>query len=104
MLFRSMGGIFVWQINQNRQNQNDAPLFGLGLNLEGKNWALSPAFRGYSGYLNNGDRPMALSLSGRVDVSARWQLFGIVQTGFGDLLYDSVELGSKFRFANPLLR
>ena len=101
---QGMGGIFVWQINQNRQNQNDAALFGLGLNLEGKNWALSPAFRGYSGYLNNGDRPMALSLSGQIDVNPRWQLFSTVQTGFGDLLYDSFELGSKFRFSSSHLR
>lgn len=101
---QGMGGIFVWQINQNRQNQNDAPLFGVGLNLEGKNWAIAPAFRGYSGYLNNGDRPMALSLSGQVDLGPRWQLFGTVQTGFGDLLYNSFELGSKFRFASSLLR
>ena len=101
---QGMGGIFVWQINQNRQNQNDAALFGLGLNLEGKNWALSPAFRGYSGYLNNGDRPMALSLSGQFDLNPRWQLFGTLQTGLGDLLYDSFELGSKFRFSSSQLR
>lgn len=92
-----MGGIFVWQINQNAQNQNDAPLFGLGLNLEGKKWALSPVFRGYTGYLNNGDRPLALRLNGQIDLSYKWQLFGGVQKGFGDLLYNSVELGSKIR-------
>ncbi|WP_044234083.1 hypothetical protein [Haliscomenobacter hydrossis] len=93
-----MGGIFVWQINQNAQNQNDAPLFGLGLNLEGKKWALSPVFRGYTGYLNNGDRPLALGLNGQIDLSNKWQLFGGVQKGFGDLLYNSIELGSKLRF------
>lgn len=95
---QGMGGIFVWQINQNKQNQNDAPLFGVGLNLEGKAWSLATAFRGYTGYLNLGDRPLALSLSGTLDLNERWQLFGTAQTGFADLLYDSFELGAKVRF------
>lgn len=95
---QGMGGIFVWQINQDRQNQNDAPLFGLGFTLEEKQWALNAAFRGYTGYLNNGDRPLALSLGGQVDIGTHWHFFGTGQKGLGDLLYDSVELGSKYSF------
>lgn len=94
----AMGGLFVWQINQNGQNQDDAPLFGLGLSFASKNWSLSPSFRGYTGYLNNGDRPLALSLNGQLDLNSRWQLFGGLQKGWSDLLYTSLELGTKYRF------
>jgi len=52
------GGLLVWQTNLALYPQDDALLFGAGVNLDLKGWFINLTFRGYSGYMNNGDRPL----------------------------------------------
>lgn len=87
-----MFGIHVWQTNVENQYQDDSILYGLGLRWTSQHLTLDSSYRGYYGYLNNGDRPEALSFKGRYRFT-NWTLFGGVQQGFRDLLYRSAELG-----------
>jgi hypothetical protein len=49
----AMAGFYSWQMNLPNNRQNDAILFGLGLDLEYKKWILNNALKGYYGYLGN---------------------------------------------------
>lgn len=90
-----MFGIHVWQTNVDNQYQDDSILYGVGLRWTNPHWTLETAYRGYYGYIDNGDRPEALSLKGRYRF-ANWTVFGGCQQGFRDLLYRSAELGLMF--------
>jgi hypothetical protein len=54
-----MAGFYVWQLNTS--GQDDAVLYGGGLEYNDKSWQYRLHCRGYSGYRNNGDRPVILS-------------------------------------------
>jgi hypothetical protein len=64
LLVKLMLGFYTWQTNinwlpnGNKENQNDAPLFGGGLELFGENWKLDTDLSGYTGYVGNRDNPL----------------------------------------------
>jgi hypothetical protein len=92
-----LAGIYVWQTNQPTHVQNDGILAGLGLRAGKDGWTAELDGRGYFGYLNNGDRPVAVSL--RVErMWGEWSGFLRVQDGFGDLLYTQFSCGVTRRF------
>jgi len=51
-------GFLCYQLNQ--VHQNDAPLFGGKFLLTAGNWTLESGIHGYSGWLNQGDKPLVL--------------------------------------------
>jgi len=51
-------GFLCYQLNQ--EHQNDAPLFGGKILLYAKNWTVESGIQGYSGWLNQGDKPLVL--------------------------------------------
>jgi len=51
--FHGMIGFYVWQMNMTNNMQNDAILFGLGIDLSSKQFTLSNAIEGYYGYIGN---------------------------------------------------
>lgn len=91
----AMLGLYVWQTNSDVRFQNDAILFGLGLNYEHNDWHWGAHIRGYSGYLNNGDRPVVWKTHLRRSFN-RMQAETSYQVGLHDFAYHSVELGVRY--------
>lgn len=62
LLFRNTrlygtAGFYVWQTNSAIHRQNDAFLYGLGLETRYQQWNINQAIGGYIGYLDLQDRP-----------------------------------------------
>ncbi len=53
-----MGGFYSYQTYDIQHLQNDALLYGIGLDFSSKKISIAQQFGGYSGYFNNGDQPM----------------------------------------------
>lgn len=51
-------GFLCYQLNQ--EHQNDAPLFGGKMLLSAGNWTVESGIHGYSGWLDQGDKPLVL--------------------------------------------
>jgi len=51
-------GFYSWQTNDELRLQNDAYMYGLGINLRSFGWSLSNSLSGYSGYKNERDKPV----------------------------------------------
>ncbi len=93
----AMAGIYIWQTNSDIHFQNDAILGGAGLELQANNWRLVQQLKGYSGYLDNGDRPL-LWQSEVVFTSKKWSATLAFKKGFFDRLYDTMTLGISYSF------
>lgn len=94
----TMAGFYVWHTNSVDHYQNDAFLFGVGLTRNFGALNIEANFRGYLGYMGNGDDPLAAALTGTYN-RGEWQWRLGVQQGFLDLRYTSVNVGAK-RFLN----
>ena len=92
-----MLGFLVWQTNLDNQFQNDAFLYGLGMEMIGYKFIVNTSFRGYVGYLDNGDKPAVLDLR-IVRKYNPFQVFIGIGMGFEDNLYDRLEIGSAYFF------
>ena len=63
-LIKLMLGFYTWQTNYNRLSngsdhlQNDAALYGVGLEYDGNGWFCHTDFSGYHGYIGNRDYPL----------------------------------------------
>lgn len=93
-----MAGIYVWQLTGDGHRQDDAFLFGTGMEWNKNGWKLQGYAAGYLGYIHNsGDKPVVL----RTHTEKRFGNTGILlrlQQGLNDFEYSSVELGAKFFF------
>lgn len=67
--FRPFGliGFYCWQTYDEGTPQNDALMYALGADFEKNNWLWSASCSGYSGYKNNGDKPIQLNFDIRKD-------------------------------------
>lgn len=91
----SMLGFLVWQTNDDDLRQNDAFLFGSGVEWNHNGFKVQAYGTGYLGYKNNGDKPMLVRLflekrNKRTSTILRFQ------HGLHDFGYTSAELGLKF--------
>ncbi|HLG41229.1 MAG TPA: hypothetical protein VI461_16230 [Chitinophagaceae bacterium] len=91
-----MAGFYVWQLND--FGQNDAFLFGAGLEYNAKGWHWHIDGRSFTGWLGNGDFPIVTSssLEKRFKKAA---FFLTLQQGLQDFDYTSFETGIKYLFA-----
>jgi hypothetical protein len=64
-----MLGFYSWQTNDELNLQNDALLYGLGLDYTKPDWLLSTSLSGYSGYKEERDKPMQINFDLRRDFS-----------------------------------
>lgn len=92
-----MLGFYVWQTNRSDQFQDDAFLFGTAIEATWENFQVQSSFRGYLGYLNDGDRP------GTIDLQIERKMHDlklILGGGLGlwDNLYNRLELGAAYQF------
>ena len=94
----AMAGLYVWQTNLDGRRQNDAFLFGGGLEWNNQKWHMELYGAGYLGYMNNlGDKPIVI----RNTLERRGKrIHGILklQQGVNDFDYSSVETGIRYTF------
>jgi hypothetical protein len=89
-----MAGFFVWQTNEDKHRQDDAILFGTGLEWNKNNWRMQAYMAGYSGYRNNGDRPTLARLN--LEKKSRNKVYILrLQQGLHDFAYFSIEAGAR---------
>lgn len=89
-----MAGFYSYQTQGGNANyrQNDAFLFGLGLDYLHQDWMASVSIRGYLGYFDLLDQPIAVRTQFSRDFE-HLRFFTAVQFGIQDLIYVSPEVG-----------
>jgi hypothetical protein len=60
-------GFYSWQTNDENNLQNDAFMYATGVDYSIKEWLFTGSFSGYSGYMNNRDKPQVVTLNVRHD-------------------------------------
>ena len=93
-----MAGLYVWQTNLDGRRQNDAFLFGSGIEWNPIRWRLQLYGSGYLGYMDDlGDKPVVL----RAGIERKGKrINGILrfQQGISNFEYSSVEAGLRYKF------
>jgi hypothetical protein len=94
-----MAGFYVWQIQVEEFRQNDAFLFGTGLELNKNDWKFQTSVAGFLGYMENkGDKPIVFR-TGLEKKLNRTSLLLRFQQGLHDFSYTSAEVGAKYRLS-----
>jgi hypothetical protein len=93
-----MAGLYSWQTNLAGKRQDDAFLFGGGLEFNKKSFRIQSYVTGYLGYMESyGDKPVVF----RTGIEKRWNHFIVFlrfQEGLHDFEYTSIESGLKYAF------
>lgn len=94
--WNSMAGLYVWQQDKDDLRQDDAFLFGTGLEWNKNGWRFQGYCAGYIGYQHgSGDKPIVFRASIEKNYrKAGWLLR--LQQGVNDYNYTSVEVGGKW--------
>ncbi|MBC7826474.1 MAG: hypothetical protein H7122_01915 [Chitinophagaceae bacterium] len=95
-----MAGLYVWQTNLDGRRQNDAFLFGGGVEWNPSRWRIQMYGSGYLGYMDDlGDKPVLFRTS--IERKGK-RINGILkfQQGLHDIEYSSVETGIRYIFKN----
>lgn len=93
----NMIGFLVWQTNNDDLRQNDAFLFGSGIEWNHSRFRLQAYGTGYLGYLENGDSPVVIRLNLEKRRKSVNYIFRL-QQGLHDFAYFSAEAGASFIF------
>jgi len=92
-----MLGFYSWQIESEKHNQDDAFLFGSGLEWKTKSLKLQSYIAGYLGYLEKkGDKPIVFRTQAEKQFNKMSLLLNF-QQGLKNFAFTSVEFGAKFR-------
>lgn len=92
-----MAGFYTWYIESTDHNQDDAFLFGTGLEWNKKSWKVQSYVAGYLGYLeNSGDKPVVFRTHLEKQFKSTTILLGF-QKGLHDFDFTSVEFGGRYR-------
>jgi hypothetical protein len=95
--FRSLGwyiegGFLVWQTYLDNYPQNDAWLYGAGIDLDFRDFFIHQNIRGYSGYMNNGDQPVVYGADLGIRIGTAAFTFGY-QYGLRDYPFQCFRAG-----------
>lgn len=94
----AIAGFLVWQIESDIFKQDDAFLFGGGLEYRKKNFSLETNVGGYLGYLEKqGDKPVVFRARAEQQLKKMKLVLGF-QQGLNDFEYSSVDAGLRFNF------
>jgi hypothetical protein len=95
---QAMAGFYCWMTNDVlKHRQNDAFLYGLGLSAQIRNFGFSSNLAGFSGYENNGDRPLLWRNNLRLEF--RNNILSLRYAhGMQDSLYDTYSVGYIRKF------
>jgi hypothetical protein len=95
-LLKAMAGLYTWQVNEERYEQNDAFLFGAGTEYHHKKFSFDFSAAGYLGYLKGRrDKPIVL----RIGFEHRLKNAAVTiraQQGIHDFKYSSFETGYRY--------
>lgn len=94
LTWTGMLGFYSWDIESERNHQDDAVLFGTGLEWNKNNWKLQANVAGYMGYLE-GDKPVVFRFNMEKKIKRIGLLLGF-QQGLHHFKYSTVELGLKY--------
>jgi hypothetical protein len=90
-----MVGFYCWQLESDIHNQEDAFLFGTGLEWNKNNWRIQTNVAGYLGYLlKSGDKPIVYRFNMEKKLKGISLLLGF-QQGLHDFKFTSAEFGAK---------
>jgi hypothetical protein len=90
-----MAGFYVYQTSLINHMQNDAFLFGAGMDLRLGSWKLEQQIGGYNGYLDNGDSPLVYRFGIQWDTGRGTHLRMRIQQGLVDFPYTSLRLSTQ---------
>ncbi len=90
-------GFYSWQTNDDENLQNDAYMYGAGIEFLKNNWTANASVSGYSGYKEEKDKPMVLTLSLEKQKGDRSISLQYVH-GFRDWEYDTLRLSYIWHF------
>ncbi len=85
-------GFYAWQTNLDNYPQNDALLYGGGIDFDFKDFYVNQALCGYSGYMKNGDQPLVYRIDFGVKMGAAALVFGY-EKGIRDFPFESIRAG-----------
>lgn len=86
-----MLGFYSWQTNDDMNLQDDALLYGAGMDIRFKGMTVSNSLSGYHGYKDNGDRPIVYTFD--LQKKLKHQTFRIQYLyGLHDWIYQTVKL------------
>lgn len=86
-------GFLCWQVDNGRQN--DAMMYGVSLGINCPYLTFGIDYGGYSGWKDEGDRPMTLKLMAEVLPDKRVSPFLQYEHGFRDWPFDQLKAGIK---------
>lgn len=93
-----MAGLYVWQTNLDGRRQDDAFLFGSGIEWNPRRWHIQLYGTGYLGYMDQlGDKPILL----RASIEHKGKRINEIlkfQRGISDFEYSSIEAGLRYNF------
>ena len=89
----AMVGFYVYQTNRTDFRQNDAILYGAGVNLNFKKFRITSSYGGYKGYIDDGDKPNVLRSTLRTRFNSTINYEVRIGKGFNSNFYDAVRLG-----------
>jgi hypothetical protein len=90
-------GFYCWHTNEDDLRQNDALMFGGGIDWKTKSWLLSLQTAGYVGYINNGDKPLVARAKIHKKITPHITTFLHLQHGIHDFYYTSIRFGCSWR-------
>ncbi|NOT51465.1 MAG: hypothetical protein HOP10_09335 [Chitinophagaceae bacterium] len=91
-----MLGFYSWQLQSDRHQQDDAFLFGAGIEWNKNRWRIQANVAGYLGYLeDSGDKPVVARFGIEKKAKRLGYLFRF-QQGLHDFDYSSFETGIKY--------
>jgi len=86
-------GFYAWQTYSSNLRQNDAVIYGLGFDLTFRKFMISQTFGGYSGYKDNGDKPMVYRAEFKTTFESALNFKFMLQHGFRDFPYHTIRAG-----------
>jgi len=95
-----MIGLYVYQSHYSKNYQNDAFVYGTGINLGFQKTIIENQFGGYIGYIGDGDKPMVYRLIIRSNRNAKWNYKVMFQQGIHDFDYSTVRLSAVINLTN----
>jgi nucleoside-specific outer membrane channel protein Tsx len=94
----AMSGLYVFQTNLTDYMQNDAFLYGAGLDLDFGRLQMEHQLGGYAGYLGNGDKPMVYRMNLSWIQGSVTEIKLRFQQGFIDFPYTTLRLSTLINF------
>ena len=98
--FYALAGLYVWQLLDYSNMQNDAFLYGLGTSYFNQGWKVKWDFGGYYGYKMNGDKPLVMRLQLDAPINDQLTLRFLYENGINDFPYKGYHAKLVYHFRN----